>query len=119
MRGGVDGEFSILDCGLDGIPILLEIYEEETEVDFREIALRNIWEIAHASINPQSEMDSVVGVLRKAIMDTDPVIWKCAIDGLVAIGGEGKKVLSESLPEAKILNDERHSWIVEALEQCD
>jgi hypothetical protein len=107
-----NGEFdvafhSLIDLGSTAIPQLVKSFELEQSPEIRAELVRIVWYFR----NPDS-----VSFLGAALRDPNPVIWKSALDGLVAIG------TSEALAElGKCLSLKREedfqNFVSEAMDQ--
>ncbi len=54
--------------------------------------------------------------LAEALADDEPGVWKEALDGLVALGGEpARQILRVAMTSAE---REKATWIEEAIQQC-
>lgn len=88
------------------IPDIIDAFRSEKDANIRERLVFVIW---------HHNLPSTLDFLQEAFRDTADSVWKQALDGIVAIGGnEAVKLLRQIQSETVA---ERLSWIDEAIEQ--
>jgi hypothetical protein len=87
---------------------LREAYLAEADGSTRAFLVEVIWQRRQASSIP---------FLVEALDDPHPEAWKQALDGLCTLGAVGELRALESAPRQ--LDEERRTWIAEAIEQLD
>jgi HEAT repeat protein len=95
------------------LPFVVAAYQEEPNARRRESLIHCLWQYRDLAALP---------TLRAAMRDSDDRVWKEALDGLVALGGdEAQRVLREALLELPdgIAARTQRKWIDEALEQIE
>ena len=113
LREG-DGEaafHSLLELGAAAVPRLVHAFRSEQAPNVRAELVRILW---------NSRLLTIVPFLKEALADSDPRVWKSALDGLVTIGNtDATRALEESLIGiAGRGNEEEFSkWVREAIEQ--
>jgi HEAT repeat protein len=113
--GGPDRDnayHSLIEADNAIIPILIDAFHSEQNPSIRSQLVEVIW---------QHRLAETIQFLSQVLGDPAPEVWKSALDGLVAIGGqsvihilEDAKQRVESGHQAKITQIE---WISEAIEQ--
>jgi hypothetical protein len=112
------GEFelafhALCDVGHSVVPILIDVFRLETRSDIRAELVGIIWNYRR----PET-----VGFLGEALADSDPKVWRNALDGLVALASPAalqilQAALSRELPSEK-QTEEFRQWVSEAITQA-
>jgi HEAT repeat protein len=100
-----------LDFGSAALPYFVEAFEKETDPQDRARLIRIIWQFRDAAALP---------TLGTALGDPSEVVWKDALDGIVALGGkQAHEILQDAYTklENQTSNREKLEWISEALAQ--
>jgi HEAT repeat protein len=104
--------FGLLDLGNEVVPLLIAEAARAENKPIRAGLVEVIWQHRDARS---------IEFLGQALSDPEPEVWKQALDGLVAIGGEQAtvwlKTAQERLARGEIRNGLSAEWISEALEQ--
>ena len=100
-----------LTCLTEALPFVAEVYYREPDARRRELLIYCLWQYRDVAALP---------TLEAALRDPDERVWKEALDGLVALGGDGaNRVLHEA--RAALSEDvtarTRCEWIDEAIDQ--
>jgi hypothetical protein len=96
------------ECGPAALPHLYAAFRRSTDTAMRSVLVELAW---------QTRSSQALPFLAEALADHQPVVWKEALDGLVALGGEPARRI---LREAKVVAEaEKANWIDEALQQLD
>lgn len=114
-RGDGDVVSSLMDMGVEVLPFVERALVTESDADVRTQLVHVAW---------QTRSEKALRILEPAINDTDPTVWKEAIDGLVTISTpEAANILRRARdqnPNGR--TDGRYSfsqWIDDALQQID
>lgn len=109
LCGGDENAYhTLIEANHDILPALAEQFAHTADGTDRARILAVYW---------QHRVQSVIPFLASALNDEQPEVWKQAIDGLVAIGGEeSRNVLKDYLSRIPS-RDERSNWISEAIGQ--
>ena len=99
-----DAFHGLLESGVQMIPELIAAYEATDDTELRSFII--------SVVSEYRDLDSS-GFLRHALRRSESLIWKRALDGLVAMG------CAEDLEHVLVTtsDDDKRSWIVEAIEQ--
>jgi HEAT repeat protein len=90
------------------VPYLIERYHTEQNEETRAALVEIIW---------QHRLPETIGFLVTVLDDKNPAMWKNALDGLVAIGGQ-PAIDAILLAQQRLQSDrQRLEWLNEALEQ--
>lgn len=114
LRNGAseDAFFGLLELGPEAMPILIAAASEPPNRDIRAGLVEVIWQYRRLE---------AIEFLSTALDDTEPAVWKQALDGLVALGGPAAaQQLREALGRLSHCGTERgpsEEWLREALEQ--
>lgn len=103
---------SLLEAGPALLPRLMDSCRRETDRAVRAALVEVIW---------QSRRPEALAFLAEAVRDPEPAVWKAALDGLVAAGGEeAARVLASALADADDHPDPKRyrAWVQEAWEQA-
>jgi len=101
-----DAFFGLLEMDHDMMPELTGAFRAESDVTTRAFLVEVIW---------QHRRQDVIPFLGEALQSSEPVIWKQAIDGLVALASPA--ALEVLLSARQSGTDEFRSWLEEAIEQ--
>jgi hypothetical protein len=82
-------------------------YSRENDIVVRAMIVEAIW---------QHRQQSVISFLADALRDPAPMVWKQALDGLVALASPEVMTVLRSAANREI-EAERRAWIEEAIEQ--
>ncbi len=93
--------------GDDAIPAMRMAYSRENDIVVRAMIVEAIW---------QHRQQSVISFLADALRDPAPMVWKQALDGLVALASPEVMTVLRSAANREI-EAERRAWIEEAIEQ--
>jgi hypothetical protein len=100
------------DVGHSVIPMLIDAFRQESRSDIRAELVDIIWNHRR----PES-----VGFLGEALGDPDPIVWKSALDGLVAISSLGALHILQTAStrefSEKKQEEEFRRWVNEAIMQ--
>jgi hypothetical protein len=113
--GDADGAFhGLLELDQASLPELMHEFREATDTRLRVFLLGVIW---------QHRQQSVIPVLGEALLDSEPPVWREALDGLVALASPASL---EALYAARTRHftrqqdeEEFHRWLEEAIEQTE
>ena len=108
--GGPEGEdayHSLVEADDAIVPFLIEAFRSERRPAIRAELVEIIW---------QHRVPETIQFLSEALEDRAPEVWKSALDGLVALGGQAAVEVLESAKQ-RARSSERASWIDEALRQ--
>lgn len=114
-RGDADGAFhGLLEIGRDVLPELMAVYRSEGDVGARELLVEVIW---------QYRVLSVIPFLGEALCDSEPRVWRQALDGLVSLGSPTSLEIlrmahTQQFPTT-VQTEEFRRWLVEAIEQAE
>jgi HEAT repeat protein len=107
-----DSFFGLLDLGPVALPFLMGEADKPENKTIRARLVEVIWQYRSVHAIP---------FLDKALRDSDPAVWKTALDGLVAIDGpdsvQAVRMAIEDVERGTIQNGLTKEWLVEALEQ--
>lgn len=113
--GDADGAFhGLLELDQASLPELVHEFYAATETRLRVFLLGVIW---------QHRQQSVIPVLGEALLDSEPEVWREALDGLVALASPASL---EALYAARMRSFTRQEdakefrcWLEEAIEQAE
>ena len=109
LCGGDDNAYhALIEANPDIIPALIEQFANVEDGEFRAKIVQVIW---------QYRLPTTVSFLASALNDEHPAVWKCALDGLVTIGGSLSTIALNDFLVRISRDDDRLPWITEALEQ--
>jgi len=112
LRAGKDAFFPLLEANHAIVPVLIEACRAEPDPDVRAELVEIIW---------QHRLPETVEFLSEALVDDAPEVWKNALDGLVALGGEAAINALESAKNRVLSHRQgmadRAEWINEAIQQ--
>jgi len=112
FRAGGDLFFPLLEADDAIVPILIEACKAEPDPEVRAALVEVIW---------QHRLPETVAFLSEALADNAPEVWKNALDGLVALGGESAIKALESVKEQVLAHrqgtPDQAEWIDEAIQQ--
>jgi len=107
-RGDHDAAFfGLLETDHHILPELIAAFRTETDSRVRAFLVEVIW---------QHRQQSVIPFLGEALHTPEPVVWKQALDGLVAMASPAALEVLHSARQSS--TDEFRSWIEEAIEQA-
>ena len=111
---GDDPEMSLIEADHAVVPLLEAEFSVERDPQVRRKLIHIIW---------QHRLPTSVSILEEAIADSDPAVWKEALDGLVTLGSrEAREVLKNTLNRS-VHHPHRpadfSSWVEEAIQQID
>jgi hypothetical protein len=96
----------LVELGRKIIPLVATRLQNERDFDMRATLVNIAW---------QAHPEGALPLLRDALDDPEPRVWKEALDGLVTAGGA---VALEVLRKARIRADaDKSQWLDEAIEQ--
>ena len=106
--------FGLIESGRETLPILMEAFHAETDRKVRDFLVEVIW---------QHRDESAIPFLASVLNDSEPAVWKQAIDGLVTLASvEAANALRAARSRQfarKADRDEFQQWIDEAIEQVN
>ena len=97
---------SLLEAPNSVVPDIVEAFRSEKDANIRERLVFVIW---------HHKLPGTLDFLEEAFRDTADSVWKQALDGIVAIGGNEAVNLLRQIQSATVT--ERLSWTDEAIEQ--
>jgi HEAT repeat protein len=104
--------FGLLDLGPEALPLLMSEAVKPTAAKIRSALVEVIW---------QYRQPAVIDFLGRHLTDSDPDVWKQALDGLVAIGGPNALhwvgTTMEGLDKSVPSNGLSAEWLQEAMQQ--
>lgn len=107
-----DAYHSLIEAGNAIVPILIDAYRTEQDSVIRSELVKVV---------SQHQLPEVIDLLSEAIDDPAPEIWKSALDGLVATGGQlAIRVLESARQRLQPSDRKEHTkaeWIDEAIQQ--
>jgi hypothetical protein len=109
-RGDRDGAFfSLLEMEHGILPQLMEVFRHELDGRVREFLVEVIW---------QHRQPSVIPFLGEALHDSEPLVWRQALDGLVTMASPASlETLRNVRPRQQI--GELRLWLDEAIYQVE
>jgi hypothetical protein len=114
-RGDADNSFhGLLEIDRDILPELIQVSRTEQETSVREFLVEVICEYREPSMMP---------FLREALSDTEPRIWRQALNGLVAQASPAALEILRAARARHFLTQretiEFREWLEEAIEQAE
>jgi hypothetical protein len=107
------GYFGLLELGPDALPLLIAEARKPESRAYKITLVEVIWQHRHPVAIP---------FLGETLSDSDPEVWKSALDGLVTIGGpDAIQWMTEALEgveTGRIHNGLSKEWLEEALQQA-
>jgi hypothetical protein len=104
--------FGLIEAWPDVVPALIDAFAKEKDRGVRAQIVQYIW---------QHRRPETVSFLAHVLHDPEPAVWKEALDGLVAIGGDGALKALEAaraqIPASRAGRAITREWVDEALEQ--
>lgn len=98
-----DGYHGLIEADHGIIPILIASFRNEQDAALRAMLVKIVW---------QHRVPETVGFLVEALADSNPDIWKNALDGLVTIATpEAIKVLESTKRSIGNTESEKMPWI--------
>ena len=116
FRGGdADNAFhGLLELRGDIIPELMTLFREEQDAAVRELLVEVIWQYRDRSVIP---------FLGDALSDSEPRVWRQALDGLVALASPDALDVLRRARNRKFCSqreaEEFHQWLEDAIEQAE
>jgi HEAT repeat protein len=112
LRNDRDAFFPLIEADDAIVPILIEACKTESDPGVRAELVEIIW---------QHRVPETVEFLSEALVDDAPEVWKNALDGLVALGGEAAINALESARNRGLSHRQgtaaQAEWIDEAIQQ--
>lgn len=97
----------LIELGSDVVPLVTRSFQQESDVSIRALLVNIAW---HANSS------GALPLLKEALNDNEPSVWKEALDGLVTLGGPTAiDVIRQALVLAKA---EKAEWLDEAIKQA-
>ncbi len=114
-RGDVaDAYHCLLELGDEALPELSAEFRAATDNQLREFLLGVIW---------QHRQQSVIPLVAEALLDSDPRVWREALDGLVALASpaslEALRAARGRQSPKQHDTEEFSRWLEEAIEQVE
>lgn len=106
-----DAFHSLLEFEGNILPSLFERYEQQDDADVKANLIEIVWR--------RKQDQQILQFLSKAANDTNPIIWKAAIDGIVSIGGHEALKLLKDIDRQVESSKNKHEWIAEAITQIE
>jgi HEAT repeats len=108
-----DAFFGLIEADPAVLPVLMDAFAKEEDRDVRAEIVRCIW---------QHRRPETVSFLADLLHDPEPAIWRAALDGLVAIGGDqavqALRAARARTPAGRAGRAITLEWVDEALEQA-
>jgi hypothetical protein len=105
--------FGLLEMDREALPELMGAFRVERDVQVRAFIVEIIW---------QRRQQSVVPFLGEALRDSEPAVWREALDGLVALASPAAWEILRSARTRQFPNprerDEFRRWLDEAISQA-
>jgi HEAT repeat protein len=96
----------LIELGPEVIPLVTTRFQIESDQSVRSTLINIAW---------RTNSPAALPLLKEALDDSDPGIWKEALDGLIALGGPSAlDVMRQVRARAKA---EKAEWLEEAIEQ--
>lgn len=113
-QGQLDEAFhGLLELGHAALPLLARAFRESTDTSMRTFLLNVIW---------QHRQPNEISLLADALLDSEPEVWKEAMDGLVAIACPESLHALRRARTRQFANDREgrrfSEWLEEAIEQA-
>jgi hypothetical protein len=108
VDGNENSYHTLIELPNDNLPILYDEYRSESDIDMREIIVEVIWKHKDAA-----SLNFLLGIIKV----DNSIVWKQALDGIVAIAGN--KIIStlENIRDNLKEKDAKFDWINEAIDQ--
>ena len=103
-----DAFFGLLEAGADVLPELIAAFRKESDSRVRAFLVEVMW---------QHRQQSVIPILGEALRDPEPLVWRQAMDGLVALASPAALEVLRSARQFG--NDEFRGWLAEAIDQVE
>ena len=108
-RGDGDAFFSLIEGGSEIVTSLIKAFGQDENHDIRSDIVRCIW---------QHRRPEDIDFLKQLLDDPESEVWKEALDGIFAIGGDDAILaMQEFLSKAPIKETDTLEWVREALSQ--
>jgi hypothetical protein len=112
-EGDWDDEDPRINLGTEALPHFIDAVKRERDPRRRSRLVRVVWQFRDRSALP---------ILAEALQDSDDLVWKDALDGIVTLGGDQALQLLHDAQRAMLGVGEpvaltKLSWITEAIEQ--
>jgi hypothetical protein len=113
--GDADNAFhGLLEIDRDILPELMAVFRGEQDIGVRELLVEVIWEYRERSVIP---------FLGEALSDTEPRIWRQALNGLVALASPAaldvlRAARTRQFP-TQCETEEFRRWLEEAIEEAE
>jgi hypothetical protein len=101
-----DAYHRLIELGAAVIPSVVESFVSESEPSIRTTLVNIAW---------RTNSTDVIPFLKVALDDLEAAVWKEALDGLIALGGQS--ALDVVLQARKATNNEKAEWLDEAVQQ--
>lgn len=114
-RGDVEDAFhGLLEIDREILPELIDVFRVSKDVSVREFLVEVIWEYREKSVIP---------FLGEALRDSEPRVWRQALNGLVALASSAaldvlQAARIQEFPKRRD-NENFHRWLEEAIEQAE
>ncbi len=109
LHDGDENAFhTLLEADHTILPNLMQHFAAEADGAHRARILEVIW---------QHRLTSTIPFLASALHDPHSEVWKQALDGLVAIGGNDSRNVLVDFRSDIAPNDDRFDWVNEAIDQ--
>jgi hypothetical protein len=109
-----DAFFGLLEMDHEVLPELMAVFRAERDVQVRAFIVEVVW---------QHRQQSVIPFLGEALHDSEPVVWREALDGLVALASPAALEILRSARTRRFPNprdtDEFRHWLEEAIVQAE
>lgn len=114
-EGDRDGAFfGLLEMGHEVLPALIEMFRTENDCEARAFLVEVVW---------QYRQPSTISFLEEALRDTNPDVWRQALDGLVMLASPSALDALRSARARPFASqqevDDFRQWIDEAIEQVE
>lgn len=113
--GDADNAFhGLLETDRDILPELMAVFRSERDIGVRELLVKVIWEHREQAAIP---------FLGEALSDTDPRIWRQALNGLVTLASPAALDVLRAARTRQLRTqpetEEFRRWLEEAIEQAE
>lgn len=114
-QGDTDAAFhGLLEIDREILPELMEVFRAKRDIGVREYLIEVIWEYREPSVIP---------FLGEALSDTEPRIWRQALNGLVALASPAALDFLRAARTRQFRTqretEEFRRWLEEAIEQAE